>query len=179
MAVDHRRSFPAVIHGCVVAGELIHLPVDGTVVNHSAPPLWRVMLKSPTVPIPRSWIPGTPVEAASPVRVVEAKSPGPWPRVIGMRVPAWIIEPGTIHHHAVPHECAEISRRVSHVHPVRRGIVNIDVFHVIDRNRGWYGIDFRRDKVANAPRSLRIIRHKPDAVADGVVFSPCFDNVIG
>lgn len=178
MTADHRRRFPAVIHGCVPEGDLVYVSCDRSVIQDPIPPDRRAMLECPVVPVPRPRVPGTPKESSAPVRIMETKAPGPRPTQIISAVPVWIVEPSPIYHDSVPNEGTKVAGCVPDINPIRRRVININVLDLIYRNCGRNRVDFRRHIITNAPGPAWTLGHKPDAVAHGVIFSACLDDVI-
>ena len=107
---------------------------------------------------------------AQPGVVVRVKTPGEAPRDVVMPAPPGAVPvSGSVDDRTVVGITAQVSRQVAHVNDVRRGIVDVDIAHVVHGAVGRNVFNSKRPGIADAPRPLGVVGDVPDSLIARVV----------
>jgi len=97
--------------------------------------------------------------------------PGHRSWIIDMRVPWIIIVSCPIDYYSTVHITMSISGEVTHIYHFRRGLVNVCIFHIVNRGFRWQVVHFIRPFNAYFPGTGGFFRHKPDSIVNTIVYS--------
>jgi hypothetical protein len=98
-------------------------------------------------------------------------------RVVDASNPSRVVVSCPIHESVAVDVGTKISGRVPDVYDLRGGVIDPNIFYIVDRAFRWDGIDFRWHVVGHNPWSCRAVRDKPDSLVNGIILIVDLDHL--
>ena len=102
---------------------------------------------------------------------MDPKSPGHGSWIIDTHVPWIIIVSCSINNNSIVDITMSITRQISHINHFGGGLVNVCIFHIVNRRFRWQVIHFIRPFNTNFPGTSWFVRHEPDSIVDTVIYT--------
>jgi hypothetical protein len=99
--------------------------------------------------------------------------------IIMHMMPSGIDIAGTVNNRTAIHITADISRCVAYINNIRCRVIDIDIFHMVDRGTWRHSIYHLRYRYAHCPRPQWTVCDKPNAVMAAVIVVTILDYRVG